>query len=256
MRFQLVQESAPTSRFDAWGQIEASYEPGELNHHFVARAIKALESRTTLLPWSDLENDFDPSQLRAIEGDGITENMTTGALLVDSKLYTLPCKTRFGDYPFCSELRHGVYSVSKSAGALVSMLRLAQKYGDEVFDERILDYLPISASHDGWDRVTFGDTLNMATGIGDDEPRRVSSYVDEDESESAWHIGLPTGWRYDDGQIATYHMSLWQTRFSSRSGCVVPVAHMSGYGGNYVVLMPNGVTGFRFADGRDGERGT
>ena len=71
-----------------------------------------------------------------------------------------------------------------------------------------------------------------------------------------FHVGLPTGWRYDDGQIVTYHMSLWQTRFSSRSGCVVSVPHMSGYGGNYVVMMPNGVTAFRLADGRDGERGT
>ena len=389
-RFQLVQESAPTTRFDAWGQIEARYEPGELDHHLVTRALKALESRSAVLPWSELEKAFDPSELREIEGSGITENMTTGALLIDGKLYTLPCKTRFGNYPFCRELRHGVYSVFKSIGALVSMLRLAQKYGDEVFDERILDYLPINASHDGWERVTFGDTLNMATGIGEDEPRRVSSDVDEDYSEEAayigevlstkrkleriaelgnyewgpgevfryrtfdtfvvtaamdrylkhregadanlwqmlsrevleplnifdmpmqtsierdsrdelplygyamlptldelsriatllqnggvhdgvqllsptklseavgrnFHVGLPTGWRYDDGQIVTYHMSLWQTRFSSRSGCVVSVPHMSGYGGNYVVMMPNGVTAFRLADGRDGERGT
>ena len=96
VRFQLVQESAPTARFDAWGQIEARYEPGELDQHLVTRALKALESRSAVLPWSELEQVFDPSELREIEGSGITENMTTGGLLVDGKLYTLPCKTRFG----------------------------------------------------------------------------------------------------------------------------------------------------------------
>ena len=30
---------------------------------------------------------------------------------------------------------------------------------------------------------------------------------------------------------------------------------MTGYGGNYVVMIPNGVTAFRFADGRNSERG-
>ena len=390
VRFQLVQESAPTSRFDAWGQIEARYEPGDVPAHLVERALAALDARVALTPWSELEHQIDPSGLEEIHGSGITPNMTTGGLLIDGKLYALPCKTRFGDYPFCGELRHGVYSVSKSIGALVALLWLAEKYGEEVFDERILDYLPITASHDGWEHVTFGDTLNMATGIGDAEPRRISSYVDEDYSDSAayigqafstrrkleriselgnyewgpgevfryrtfdtfvvtaamdrylkrregadanlwqmvsnevlepigiydmpmrssiereardelplygyamlptleelariaqllhnagehngvqilsreklaeavgrnFHIGLPTGWRGDDGKMVTYHMSMWQTQFESRSGCVVPVAHMTGLGGNYVVMMPNGVTAFRFADGRENERGT
>ena len=31
---------------------------------------------------------------------------------------------------------------------------------------------------------------------------------------------------------------------------------MLGQGGNYVVMMPNGVSAIRFADGRDNERGT
>ena len=73
---------------------------------------------------------------------------------------------------------------------------------------------------------------------------------------SELHIGLPTGWRNEDGQMVTYHMSLWQTQYLSRSGCTVPVAHMTGYGGNYVVMIPTGVTAIRFADGRDSERGT
>ena len=36
--------------------------------------------------------------------------------------------------------------------------------------------------------VTFGDTLNMATGIGDVEPRRFTSYVEEDSAAIAINI--------------------------------------------------------------------
>ena len=390
LRFQLVQESAPHSRFDAWGQVVARFEAEDVDAKSRTRALRAIQAHLPQLPWSALEKNFSPSKLEDIKGRGGGRNMTTGGLLIDGKLYALPCETRFGDYPFCSELRHGVYSMSMSIGALVAILRLAQKYGDDVFNERIVDYLPINASHDGWEQVTFGDALNMATGIGDTEPRRVTSYVEENDGDSARHIakafstrrklerigelgnyewgpgevfryrtfdtfvlsaamdrylkvregkdanlwdmvsqevleplgiidmpirttieresheeiplfgdgmlptlgelaqlaqllqnkgrydsvqilsrtkieealggslrvGLPTGWRNEDGQMVTYHMSLWQTRYTANSGCVVPVAFMLGQGGNYVVLMPNGVTAIRFADGRDNERGT
>ena len=69
-------------------------------------------------------------------------------------------------------MRHGVFSVTKSLGAAVALLSLAQKYGDEVFDLKIKDYVPVTAGHDGWERVTFGDALNMATSIGDLAPQR------------------------------------------------------------------------------------
>ena len=32
------------------------------------------------------------------------------------------------------------------------------------------------------------------------------------------HIGLPTGWRNDDGKMVTYHMSMWQTQLVTRRG--------------------------------------
>jgi len=69
-------------------------------------------------------------------------------------------------------MRHGVFSVTKSLGAAVALWRLAQKYGDEVLALKIKDYVPVTAAHDGWERVTFADALNMATGIGDNAPQR------------------------------------------------------------------------------------
>jgi CubicO group peptidase (beta-lactamase class C family) len=62
--------------------------------------------------------------------------------------------------------------VTKSLGAAVALLRLAQTYGHQVLDLKIKDYVTVTASHDGWERVTFADALNMASGIGDNWPHR------------------------------------------------------------------------------------
>lgn len=67
--------------------------------------------------------------------------------------------------------------------------------------------------------------------------------------------GLPTGWSNESGEDR-YHMSLWLVPYRAHFGCRVWVPSMSGYGGNYVVMMPNGITAFRFADGRDSNPGT
>jgi len=63
-------------------------------------------------------------------------------------------------------MRHGVCSVTKSAAGAVALLRLAQKYGDAVLDEKLVDYLPPGLAHAGWNDVTFGNLLDMATRIG------------------------------------------------------------------------------------------
>ena len=80
-------------------------------------------------------------------------------------------------------MRHGVFSVTKSLGAALALLRLAQKYGDGVFDLKIKDYVTVTAAHDGWERVTFGDALNMATGIGDLAPQREPNEPPADENK-------------------------------------------------------------------------
>ena len=44
----------------------------------------------------------------------------------------------------------------------------------------------------------------------------------------------------------------WYMPFRGKDGCLVWIPEMSGYGGNQVVLMPNGMTGIRLADGASG----
>jgi len=391
LRFQIVQEAAPHAKFDAWGQADMNYLPSPLPDQIALtqQFVKELEHQTPIRSWTELEQTYDPIELDRIDGINNRENITLSGLIIDDVVYSRACRTRYGDYPYCDQMRHGVYSISKSLGGMLAMLRLAQKYGDEVFDLRIKDYINIASNHEGWSNVTFGDTLNMATGIGDIEPRRVSSYVEQDKTAVAGRIfeakttneklkliaaignypwgpgevlryrtsdtfvlavamdrlikskegpkadlwslitrevlqpigiarmpvlhtkelnrspgipllgigmlptldevaklvkllrnggrhqgeqilsatkldeafgkamppGLPTGWLIDDGETY-YHMSLWLHPFRAKSDCLVRIPAMSGSGGTYVIIMPNGITAFRFADGRDSNPGT
>src|SRR4029077_14851227 len=60
--------------------------------------------------------------------------------------------------------------------------RLAQKFGDGVFDLKIADYLTGTATHDGWKDVTFANALNRATGIGERPPQRQPNDFSADEN--------------------------------------------------------------------------
>jgi CubicO group peptidase (beta-lactamase class C family) len=391
LRFQIVQEAAPQVKFDAWGQADMKYLPAPLPDRIALtqQFVNELAHQTPIRSWTELEQTYDPNALDIIDDTSNRENIALSGLIIDDVVYARACRTRYGDYPYCAQMRHGVYSASKSLGAMLAMLRLAQKYGDGVFDLKINDYVDISSSHAGWNNVTFGDTLNMATGIGDIEPRRVSSYVEEDSTALAgriykaqttneklkliaafgnypwgpgevfryrttdtfvlavamdrfikrkegpsadlWNLlsrevfepigitrmpvlrtkepnhapgvpkleggmlpnldevaklvkllrnggrhqgeqilsatkldkaigkarppGLPTGWRIDDGETY-YHMSLWLHPLVAQSGCRVRIPAMSGGGGTYVIIMPNGISAFRFADGRYNDPGT
>ena len=391
LRFQIVQEAAPRAKFDGWGQAAMRYTPFQLPNQSAEtqRFTAELARRTPIQSWAKLEQAYDPQKLDRIDATADRKNITLSGLIIDDVVYARSCRTRWGDYPYCAQMRHGVYSVSKSLGALVAMLRLAQKYGDGVFDLRIMDYVNIDSSHAGWHKVTFGDALNMATGIGDLEPRRVSGYVETDSTALAaeifsarttneklkliaafgnypwgpgevfryrssdtfvltvamdrfiksqegpdaalWSLitrevlqpigidhmpvlhtsepggergiplldigmlpsldeaaklsrllrnggrhkgkqilsaakldealgnsipqGLPTGWPIKDGETY-YHMSLWLHPFKAQSGKLFRIPAMSGAGGNYLIFMPNGITAFRFADGRYNRPGT
>ena len=61
--------------------------------------------------------------------------------------------------------------------------------------------------------------------------------------------GLPSGWYYRQGGQAHYKMSLWLIPYRGTNNCWIVAPAMSGYGGNYVILVPNGVTAYRLADG-------
>jgi CubicO group peptidase (beta-lactamase class C family) len=380
-RFQVIQETAAWNQTDFWGQSPIAYDPGRIENRDVlaAQFAEELRRQTPVRPWSDLEEDYDPRLLTIFSSVTAPLNISATGLIMDGTLYLQPCFTRYGVFPYCRTMRHGVFSVTKSMGAAVAMLRLAERYGEDVFDLKIVDYVKVIANHDGWQDVTFGDALNMATGVGDylapdkftgdeDEPRfsdfltaksaqdklavcfsyndypwgpgevarynsintfvlsaAMNEFLQNQEGPDAdiWDMvveevynpigiqhapimrthesdgskGLPifgyglyptvddvakvadlyhSGGRHQGRQLlhagklaealykvdgvglptgegnaygdALYHMSFWSMPYRAENGAVYQIPYMTGFGGNHVALMPNGMTGFRFAD--------
>src|SRR6185295_12667437 len=115
-----------------------------LREQFVAE----IRQQTPIRTWSELPRSGKATTalLDRFDGDALPEDISANGLIVDGVVYLRGCNTRYGPYPYCRDMRHGVFSVTKSLGAAVALLRLAQKYGDEVFDLKIKDYVPVTAS--------------------------------------------------------------------------------------------------------------
>jgi hypothetical protein len=62
--------------------------------------------------------------------------------------------------------------------------------------------------------------------------------------------GLPIGGKNRFGE-RRYHLSFWSVPYRTANGCFFQIPFMAGAGGNLVVLLPNGVSAFRLADGGD-----
>ena len=146
-------------------RLQAEYKPGlyadsahviERHHQFKMRRLPVFPLSTV-----DINNEVTDYFEKSFYTNAST---SLGALLMDEKLYLQPPETRHGLYPYPAEMRHGVYSVTKSMAGALSLLYFAERYGEDIFDELITDYVPALAGHPGWQGVTFSHTLNMVTG--------------------------------------------------------------------------------------------
>jgi len=219
---QIVQETAAWHHTDFWGQVEIAYVPQVLpdKEQLAADFSDELAGLWPQRPWSEVETGRDSGLLTGFVAGSDLEDISATGLARDGTIYLQGCYTRYGPHPYCHFMRHGVFSVTKSMGAAVALLRLAQKFGDPIYNLRIADYIDITAAHDGWEIVTFIDALDMATGIGDHMPRPVEPNVlfgDEDEDkfsvfmradsldEKLAHAFSYGNYPWEPGEIARYN---------------------------------------------------
>ncbi len=171
LRYQIVQQTSPYSiedYFTAWGRVPARYIVGGIEDLATRRAnyAKEVADRFPMADWSALEAKVGADKLADFESAMEQDEVLLSGLVVDGTFYHKPCKSAAGPLPFCDVTNFGVWSATKSLSNAVALLRLAQKFGPEVFDAKVVDYVNIPAKHDGWQKVTFKDLLNMASGVG------------------------------------------------------------------------------------------
>lgn len=118
------------------------------------------------IPVAPLSNIDRDGKIADYFNQSIWTNASTslGAVYVDGTIYLNPARTRHGTYPYPQEMRHGVFSVTKSMAGALAMFYFAEKYGEQIFDEHITDYVPAFANLPEWKGATFSHALNMATG--------------------------------------------------------------------------------------------
>jgi len=184
LRVEVIQETAAWARNNFWGQLRVSY----LRRQFADedQILSAFAQRRAIqIPisnWEDLEA-LHGSPLVGFDQNVTRTDISASGLLWNGVLYVSACPTRYGEFPYCRYMRHGAFSVTKSAAAAAAMFRLAKKFGPEVLHEKINEYVTVTATHDGWESVTFRDVLNMTTGIGDESPDPNSNDIFADENQ-------------------------------------------------------------------------
>lgn len=394
LRFQIVQQTAPyyiEDYFTAWGVAPARYVQGGIDDLASLRSDYDREraDRFPMADWSALEVKVGSEKLAGFESAMAQDEVLVSGLIVDGTFYHKPCKSAAGPLPYCETAGFGVWSATKTLANATALLRLAQKFGPEVFSEKVVDYVDIPAGHDGWRDVTFGNLLDMASGVGfgtgtrdpnaiedgylegnysewyeapsvKDKiaalaktpdlpwgPGEVVRYRDQDMfllgvamteylqrktgNGDLWQLlsdevfrpigiyhattnrtiegndsegqplmaygyypslsdiakiatlyqnkgqhgnsqilyapaiemmlnasgehGLSTGERNAFGE-GRYYRSLWYARYDASDSCKLRIPAMVGWGGNLVVLMPNGTTGIRLAKNWDGNKNT
>jgi hypothetical protein len=174
--YQITGEGCAYMQFDMAGQVAASYEPGRVPDGAALVAAEAAEAsaRMPMRPFSDLPRDFprssfDPKAFLAEYQH--PEHVAAYGIVFRGIHYTSGCATRgtargLGTYPYCAQMRYPSYSTAKSAFSGLAMMRLARRYGRELYDRPMKDDLPqlLSAGEADWSTVTYGNSNDMATG--------------------------------------------------------------------------------------------
>lgn len=163
--YQIASETCAYFKADFWGLLPATYTPQAVDgaDRLVADYRAEVAARLPVKPLAALAKDYpgsDPSKFATPNGKDPREISLAG-FVIDGVHYVGGCATRHGAYPYCDALVAPSYSLAKSVFAGLGMMRLEKLYPG-AFDARIKDYVPACAT--GWDGVSFGDALDMATG--------------------------------------------------------------------------------------------
>lgn len=212
--YQVTQETAASLRMDMWGLLDAIYHPGSVANGEQIRLDfqHELADRLPVKPIEQLARDFPGVDISVFSQHVLPEHMTTIGLVVDGTHYRGGCLTRSGEYPYCESLRMASFSTAKTLFVSLAMMRLAQKYGIEVAEFLVKDYVAEAAvSRGDWTTVTINNVLDMATGnfqtarnMVDEEGRifqeffGVESYADKIKVAFDWPNGDQPGrtWVY------------------------------------------------------------
>ena len=158
--YQVASETCRWFQFDLIGSAEATLDKLNGSDTVTVQGHRDwIESAIPLQSLSTLENSA--KYLGSVK-EVLPENMTMYGFYDGNTHYRGGCMTRKGRYPYCSELLIPSFSLAKSIFASNAMSLLEMDFPN-IKNLFISDYVP-ECSSKKWRSVTFGNTLDMATG--------------------------------------------------------------------------------------------
>jgi len=162
------QETCHFLKFDMWGAVSVVYTPTALPlaQQIIAEFRDEVAARIPTKAYADFARDYPQANLARFSA-GLPDNddLSIHGIYFEGVHYTGDCRTRSGAYPYCGQMMLTSFSTAKTAYPAVVMMALAQEYGLDIYQQKIMDYLPEASSAKGnWREVTFGQTGDMATG--------------------------------------------------------------------------------------------
>jgi CubicO group peptidase (beta-lactamase class C family) len=226
LRYQVTQQLTPyfvQTWFVASGHVSANYSPAGIaaKDAIVNEFVDEQEARAPWQPWDRFSAEVGEESASEFNSSIEPEDIIVSGLITPDEVFVNFSPTPYGPYPYPHAMRHGIWSVTKSAAGMVAALRMAQKYGDEIFDYRIRDLLEVNADHSGWDEVTIGHALSMATGVGagseNVSPNNITDgyiFADQDAydawylaptlEEKLWHVFQQSNHPWGPGEHVRY----------------------------------------------------
>jgi hypothetical protein len=164
----LGQETCHFKRVDVSGTGSASYEPHAVpNRQDIIISHRMERSqRIPVHSFDEFSRDHPTVDFELFE-TGLPKNhdLTTHGFYYQGKHYNGGCTSRFGAYPFCSDMLMTSFSTAKTAYAGLALMAMAEEFGMAVYDAHIDDLLPETAQSKGdWTGVTLNHVSDMATG--------------------------------------------------------------------------------------------
>ena len=175
VRYQVTHETcdstgATGSNYNLWGQLSATYKPHQVaNDLAIANAqAEQIKNQIPIKPIEALVTDYPSSNVNiATFITGVPSSaMSVWGVVYNNVNYIGGCQTRFGTYPYCSEMVVPSQSTAKAFFASLGLAYLVKKYGESVLNAKLSTYIPEMAADPYWkdSPATLRDASNMATG--------------------------------------------------------------------------------------------
>lgn len=165
--YQIAGETCAYFKYDMWGLVDATYQPGAVAGAAQLQADYEQEvaNRLPVKDLAELAVDYPGAgiNLAQIGSEQSAAHRTAYGVAVAGVHYAAACGTRQGNYPHCDVLGLPSYSTAKSIVGALGLMRLEQKYAGSQRTLALRNWVS-ECSGSQWNGVSLEHALDMATG--------------------------------------------------------------------------------------------